>query len=80
MLRSWVQIPPGPLFPVVQLRYCFEFIFGKCRTNSAVEGNNTDESEGKKDELQKEQDLAFLRKRAIFDSFFKIMESSLAQS
>jgi hypothetical protein len=30
-----------------------------------VEGNNTDESEGKKDELQKEQDLAFLRKRAI---------------
>jgi hypothetical protein len=23
-LRSWVQIPPGPLFTVVQLRYCFE--------------------------------------------------------
>jgi len=21
LLRSWVQIPPGPLFPVVQLRY-----------------------------------------------------------
>jgi hypothetical protein len=34
-LRSWVQIPPGPLFTVVQLRHCFEFNFGKCRTKSS---------------------------------------------
>ena len=34
-LRSWVQIiPPGPLFPVVQIRYCFEFNFNNCRTKS----------------------------------------------
>jgi len=33
-LRSWVQIiPPGPFFPVVQLRYYFRFIVGGCRTN-----------------------------------------------
>ena len=33
-LRSWVQLPPGPFLPVVQLRYCFELDFGKCRTKS----------------------------------------------
>jgi hypothetical protein len=27
-LRSWVQIPPGPSFPVVQIRYWFEIILG----------------------------------------------------
>jgi hypothetical protein len=31
-LRSWVQLPPGPFFTVVQLRYYFECIFGHCRT------------------------------------------------
>jgi hypothetical protein len=35
LLRSWVQIPPGPLFPIVQLRYCFERVLNKYRTNSA---------------------------------------------
>jgi hypothetical protein len=36
LLRSWVQIPPGPSFPVVQLRYWFERVLNKCRTNSAA--------------------------------------------
>jgi hypothetical protein len=36
MLRLWVQIPPGPHFPVVQLRYYFELILGDCRTDSAA--------------------------------------------
>jgi hypothetical protein len=31
-LRSWVQLPPGPFFTVVQLRYYFECIFGHCQT------------------------------------------------
>ena len=35
-LRSWVQIPPGPSFPVVQLRYWFKLIFDECRTNSTA--------------------------------------------
>jgi hypothetical protein len=35
-LRSWVQIPPGPLFPVVQLRYYFELNLDDCQTNSAA--------------------------------------------
>jgi hypothetical protein len=35
LLRSWVQIiPPGPLFTVVQVRYCFELVFDSCRTKS----------------------------------------------
>jgi hypothetical protein len=29
-LRSWVQIPPGPSFPVVQIRYWFEVILIIC--------------------------------------------------
>jgi hypothetical protein len=37
VLRSWVQIlPPGPLFPVVQIRYWNELGFSDCRTNSAA--------------------------------------------
>jgi hypothetical protein len=36
LLRSWVQIPPGPLLSVLEIRYCFELDFGKCRTNSAA--------------------------------------------
>jgi hypothetical protein len=35
VLRSWVQIPPGPFLSVRELRYCFELILNKCRTNSA---------------------------------------------
>jgi hypothetical protein len=35
-LRSWVQIPPGPLFNVMKLRYYFEFILISWRTNSAA--------------------------------------------
>jgi hypothetical protein len=36
LLRSWVQIiPPGPFLSVRELRYCFELILNKCRTNSA---------------------------------------------
>ena len=34
LLRSWVQIPPGPFLSVVQLRYWFEFIFGYGRTKA----------------------------------------------
>jgi hypothetical protein len=29
LLRSWVQLPPGPSFPVVQIRHYFELVFGK---------------------------------------------------
>ena len=36
MLRSWVQIPPGPLLSVVQLLYCFERVFDECRTKILV--------------------------------------------
>jgi hypothetical protein len=36
VLRSWVQIPPGPFLPVVQLRYWFEIVFDNCRTNSTA--------------------------------------------
>ena len=32
-IRSWVQLPPGPLLPVVQLRHWFEFNLDNCRTN-----------------------------------------------
>jgi hypothetical protein len=35
-MRSWVQLPPGPLLPVVQLRHWFEFNLDNCRTNSAA--------------------------------------------
>jgi hypothetical protein len=35
-LRSWVQIPPGPSFPVVQLRNYFEIVLGSFRTNPAA--------------------------------------------
>ena len=35
-LRSWVQIPPCPLLTVLEIRYCFEFIFSYCRTDSAA--------------------------------------------
>ncbi|HJY10905.1 MAG TPA: hypothetical protein VJ250_08125, partial [Nitrososphaeraceae archaeon] len=36
-LRSWVQIhPPGPLFPVSEIRYCSELDFNNCQTNSAA--------------------------------------------
>ena len=31
-LRSWVQLPPGPFLPVVQIRYCFEFNLDNCLT------------------------------------------------
>ena len=31
-LRSWVQIPPGPLLTVLELRYYFELVLGSCRT------------------------------------------------
>jgi hypothetical protein len=34
MLRSWVQIPPGPFLTVVQIRYCYELYFNNCRTKS----------------------------------------------
>jgi hypothetical protein len=27
LLRSWVQIPPGPLFTVLEIRYCSEIDF-----------------------------------------------------
>ena len=32
-LRSWVQIPPGPLLLVLEIRYCFKRDFNDCRTN-----------------------------------------------
>jgi hypothetical protein len=35
-LRSWVQLPPGPFLPALEIRYCFEFNLGKCRTNLTV--------------------------------------------
>jgi hypothetical protein len=35
-LRSWVQIPPGPLFPVLEIQYYSEFDLGNCPTNSAA--------------------------------------------
>jgi hypothetical protein len=35
-LRSWVQIPPGPLFTVLELRYWVEFDFNNCQTDSAA--------------------------------------------
>src|SRR5919106_1814321 len=35
-LRSWVQLPPGPYLPVLELRYYFEFDFNNCRTNLAA--------------------------------------------
>ena len=34
LLRSWVQIPPGPFLSVRGLRYCFELVLGSCRTKS----------------------------------------------
>jgi hypothetical protein len=36
LLRSWVQIPPGPFLSVLEIRYYFEIVFGYCRTNSAA--------------------------------------------
>jgi hypothetical protein len=36
LLRSWVQIPPGPFLSVVQLRHYFEFNLDSCRTNLAA--------------------------------------------
>ena len=35
-MRSWVPLPPGPYFPVVQLWYYSEFNLDNCRTNSAA--------------------------------------------
>jgi hypothetical protein len=35
-LRSWVQIPPGPLLFVLEIRHYFEVDFGYCRTDSAA--------------------------------------------
>ena len=32
LLRSWVQLPPGPFLSARELRYYFELIFGGCRT------------------------------------------------
>jgi hypothetical protein len=34
LLRSWVQIPPGPFLSVRELRYYFEFNLDNCRTKS----------------------------------------------
>ena len=34
MLRSWVQIPPGPSLSVVQLRYWFEIVLRSCGQKS----------------------------------------------
>jgi hypothetical protein len=28
LLRSWVQIPPGPFLSVLEIRYYFEINFG----------------------------------------------------
>ena len=36
LLRSWVQIPPGPLLPVVQIRHCFELVSKSCRTKTQL--------------------------------------------
>jgi hypothetical protein len=36
LLRSWVQIPPGPFLSVVQLRYYFEFNLDNCRTKLTI--------------------------------------------
>ena len=36
LLRSWVQLPPGPFLSVVQLRYYFELISWRCRTKSTA--------------------------------------------
>src|SRR5829696_5216357 len=36
LLRSWVQIPPGPFLSVTKLRYCIEIVFSFCRTNWAA--------------------------------------------
>ena len=41
-LRSWVQLPPGPFLPVVQLRYCFELDFGDCRTKPSLDTADDD--------------------------------------
>jgi hypothetical protein len=35
LLRSWVQIPPGPPLSVLEIRHWFEFILDNCRTNLA---------------------------------------------
>jgi hypothetical protein len=32
VLRSWVQIPPGPFLSVRELRHYFELDFDNCRT------------------------------------------------
>ena len=37
VLRSWVQIPPGPFLPVLEIRYCFELDFNNCWTDSAAD-------------------------------------------
>ena len=37
LLRSWVQLPPGPFLPVVQLRYWIELDFNNCRTKTSSE-------------------------------------------
>jgi hypothetical protein len=36
LLRSWVQIPPGPLLSVLELRYGLSSILDDCRTNIAA--------------------------------------------
>jgi hypothetical protein len=36
LLRSWVQLPPGPFITVRKVRHYFELDFDNCRTNSAA--------------------------------------------
>jgi hypothetical protein len=36
LLRSWVQISPGPSFTTRELRYYIELILGDCRINLAA--------------------------------------------
>jgi hypothetical protein len=32
VLRSWVQIPPGPFLSMREIRYCFKLVLGGCQT------------------------------------------------
>jgi hypothetical protein len=46
LLRSWVQIPPGPFLPVREVRYYFEFNLDNCPTKSP--SNTLDKFDRKK--------------------------------
>ena len=64
LLRSWVQIPPGPLFPVVQIRYWFELVFGYCPTKSLASIYHDNDREKKMHQARtKYSSLQFKKKK-----------------